>query len=664
MATSVDVSSLDPVEVQLLEHVSEGTWLDLAAGEPIDKAAMASWDAGRTIHAAVIRDILRGRLGGDPDPHGLRIRGARIAGRLDLESLSTNVNLELRECFLPDGLAVCGASLSILRLDGCRAEHSCGPAVAADRLSASLVALNGATVAGQGAGGAVSLSGARITRVECDGADFSNDCGPALFAEAVQVEQDMFLRAGFKASGAGEAGAVCLLAARLSRLECDGAELRNYSGPAIRADSAVIDQRLCLRNEFQALGAGDLGAVRLNGARIGLLLCDGAKFVNNSGPAFFALAMHVERGIFLRHGFEAEGAGMNGAMHMPGARMISLNCPGAKLRNCSGPALFAKAMQVEQDVLLSDGFEADGSGQDGSVCLVGARIGGQLNLISARLLNRDEHPGNVALNAARLAVAGDILGNSLTCCGEMRLDDADVAGSVHLEGAHLSDSAEWPLTCQRLKAHELVLLTAEPIEGADLRQAHIDLLRDDPTTWPRKLKLDGLSYGVLEPSGTGEQRQGWLARDADYRPQPYEQLASQYRQLGNDSEARNVLLAKQRRRRESLRRPIPKAWGYLQDFTVGYGYKPEIAALWLIALLAVGTLAFTLHHPPPIHSPHPAFTPVIYTLDLLLPVIDFGQQNEFSPQGARAWLAYGLIAAGWILATTIAAGITRVLRRQ
>ena len=75
-------------------------------------------------------------------------------------------------------------------------------------------------------------------------------------------------------------------------------------------------------------------------------------------------------------------------------------------------------------------------------------------------------------------------------------------------------------------------------------------------------------------------------------------------------------------------------------------------------------LAFTLHHPPPIHSSHPPFTPVIYTLDLLLPVIDFGQQNEFSPQGLQAWLAYGLIAAGWILATTIAAGITRALRRQ
>jgi hypothetical protein len=33
-------------------------------------------------------------------------------------------------------------------------------------------------------------------------------------------------------------------------------------------------------------------------------------------------------------------------------------------------------------------------------------------------------------------------------------------------------------------------------------------------------------------------------------------------------------------------------------------------------------------------------------------------------QRAQAWLAYGLIAAGWILAITIAAGITRALHRQ
>jgi hypothetical protein len=51
---------------------------------------------------------------------------------------------------------------------------------------------------------------------------------------------------------------------------------------------------------------------------------------------------------------------------------------------------------------------------------------------------------------------------------------------------------------------------------------------------------------------------------------------------------------------------------------------------------------------------------VIYTLDLLLPIIDLGQERAFQPVG---WLAYVLILAGWLLATTIAAGLTRSLRR-
>jgi hypothetical protein len=50
--------------------------------------------------------------------------------------------------------------------------------------------------------------------------------------------------------------------------------------------------------------------------------------------------------------------------------------------------------------------------------------------------------------------------------------------------------------------------------------------------------------------------------------------------------------------------------------------------------------------------------------DLLLPIIDFGQQNAFAPTGVYQWFSYLLIAAGWFLATTIAAGITRTLSRQ
>ena len=49
------------------------------------------------------------------------------------------------------------------------------------------------------------------------------------------------------------------------------------------------------------------------------------------------------------------------------------------------------------------------------------------------------------------------------------------------------------------------------------------------------------------------------------------------RASGEDADAREVLLAKQRRRRETL--PLAaKLWGYLQDWTVAYGYRPGRAA--------------------------------------------------------------------------------------
>jgi hypothetical protein len=103
----------------------------------------------------------------------------------------------------------------------------------------------------------------------------------------------------------------------------------------------------------------------------------------------------------------------------------------------------------------------------------------------------------------------------------------------------------------------------------------------------------------------------------------------------------------------------------LQDVTTGYGYRPGRAALWLIALVALGTLVFGVHPPAPLkNSAPPQFNPFFYTLDLLIPIATFGQQAAYGPTGPYQWLAYGLIAAGWLLATTILAGITRALSRN
>jgi hypothetical protein len=68
--------------------------------------------------------------------------------------------------------------------------------------------------------------------------------------------------------------------------------------------------------------------------------------------------------------------------------------------------------------------------------------------------------------------------------------------------------------------------------------------------------------------------------------------------------------------------------------------------------------------PPPGSSAAPHFNPVIYTLDLLLPVVNLGQKYTFNPGGAGKWFSHARIAAGWLLTTTIAAGVARVLTRN
>ena len=88
-----------------------------------------------------------------------------------------------------------------LRLEGCLLEHASGPAVAADRLVASLLVLRASTVVGHGAAGAVALRGARLGGLDCDRARLRNDSGPALRADSLRVEQDVFLTAW--AVGAG-----------------------------------------------------------------------------------------------------------------------------------------------------------------------------------------------------------------------------------------------------------------------------------------------------------------------------------------------------------------------------------------------------------------------------------------------------------------------------
>jgi hypothetical protein len=196
----------------------------------------------------------------------------------------------------------------------------------------------------------------------------------------------------------------------------------------------------------------------------------------------------------------------------------------------------------------------------------------------------------------------------------------------------------------------------------NLMGAKVGIIVDEAKSWPQVLDLDGLTYGDLAYL-PARQRLDWLNRSTGYSPQPYEELASYYRRLGHDEQARRVLLAKQRQRRRQ--RPWwARWWGWVQDVLAGYGYAPGRALLLLAGAFVVGWLLFRTRHPVPVGpGPHPGFNAALYTLDVLIPAPVLGQASDFDPQGVGLAVAAGLHILGWLLAITVIAAITRSFSR-
>ncbi len=348
----------------------------------------------------------------------------------------------------------------------------------------------------------------------------------------------------------------------------------------------------------------------------------------------------------------------------------------------TGHSIAADGMTVAQDV------EAELIESTGEISLRSARIGGRLSFRGSVLRNRQ---GRYALNAARVTVehtlylsAGwtsgyydgggtpptGVLTQPFVCEGGLRLDDGRFGNAVIADKADFQLSDNQQLSLRRVQTPELRFALDHPPTGrVSLAGARLGRITDTPKSWPGKgnIDLSGLSYTSLSSRDAVPlaRRIAWLA-DAtpEYNPGPYETLAQALRDSGEDSQAREVLLAKQRRRRETL--PVAgRVWGYAQEATVGYGYRPGRAALWMVLLWAFGAVYFAVHHmPAPVdQQAWPQWNPALLALDLLLPVIDLGQSAAWRLTGAEQWVATVITMLGWVLASTVATGASRMLRR-
>ncbi|MFF8970796.1 membrane-associated oxidoreductase [Streptomyces sp. NPDC014995] len=341
-------------------------------------------------------------------------------------------------------------------------------------------------------------------------------------------------------------------------------------------------------------------------------------------------------------------AQISGALYLDGAEITTTDP--------ADPVLQLNQVSIDDD-LCARGLRARGL-----IRLDGASVAGSIDLDDAELSN----PGAHVLDGESLDVGANFLGRRLRAHGRIDLRGARIPGRVDLLYATLAGPGDTALRASSCVIGELWLRGGPPVEGRlNLRRAEINQLHLEPEMLPGQVRLLDLTYTFLTPHEPAERRLPMLERDdGAFDPHAYEQLTAAYRNTGDDRAARLVQLAKLRRHRSTL--PwYGRLWGHLQDAAVGYGFRPLRAAVWLLSLLAAGSVAFALEHPRALKaSEAPDFDPVFYTLDLLLPVISFGQESAFAPSGWHQSLSYVLILTGWILATTVVAGVTRTVSRQ
>jgi hypothetical protein len=674
---SKSLSEVSPRERALADAVTSGLVVECSTLSP---EQLGTTDNPRyTIRAELLRKLVLGRDGARLDPLGVRLHGARITGTLDLTHVPAAVGLELRGCFFESAVLLVSARLPWLTLAG---SHL--PALDCDGLhvDGDVLLGEGFTATGEGDDGAVRLLGAHIRgQLNVNGARLTNETGPALVGDGLRVEGDVF-GGGFIATGAGELGVVRLPGAHIiGQLNLNGAELTNQAGPALIGDGLRVDGGLVLAEGFTATGHYERGAVRLPGAHLsGQLNVAGATLINRAGPALIGDHLDVTGGVFL-DGCSATGAGEDGVVRLPDAHITGeLNLEGATLTNPAGPALIGEHLRVDSD-MFAEGLTATGHSHDGAVRLADAHISGQLNLSHAKLTNQ----AGRALIGEHLRVDSDMFAEGLTATGHshdgaVRLADAHISGQLNLSHAKLTNPAGPVLDLEDAAIRHL-FLPAQVIcpQGA--------AKRTDCAGSTRQLTLSGLTYTSLHAVPWREWLHLITHHTRDYRPQPYQQLAAALRARGHEASAREVLIAQQQDlyHRGDLGGPLIKSAHWLWGALAGYGYRASraVLALLVVLMMAAGlgvaaghtplgaghyVTAHTSHTHDP-DSPCSLVEQIGVGIDRSVPlaparVSDRCELDTSSSLGqaftAATWLLQALV---WTLAALVIAGYWGVIRQ-
>lgn len=625
MITIKDLYPLLPSEVIILEKCQRGEKADLTLEDE------------KQVRAEFIRTLLLDKTI-KIDPHGVSIVGLQMGEKLDISFLSINFPLYFMNSQF---VAIDCMQLQciLLNFDGCSINSFLGDRIVC---TGNVSFNNSCKVEGEIRLNGVQIGGALIF----SGADLSNPGEDALNCDGADIKGDVFLDEGFKAKGE-----VRLLGAQIGgALTLASANLSNPNGDALCCDRVSVNGSFFLDHGFKSEGE-----IRLLGAYIGGTLAFGSAYLSNPGKdALSCYNAYIKGNVFLDNGFKAEGKVVLQSSDILG----NLELSDADLSNIGEDVLNCDGVDIRGDIIFNKNFKANGG-----ISIMSAQIGGDLKLSGANLSNH----GKNALSCHNANFKGNVfLNNSFNADGKVGLYNTQILGNLVLRKSDIS-----VLICQAVQIKSGLLVDSfTKIDIFDLTAGTANTLVGFAYFNAEKINLDGFEYKHVHGKIDLNRWFQNLPNKENFKPRPYKQLAKVLRDMGHIQDANQVMIKYHDIRPRNGK--IYNIFLWIYKLASEYGYKPIRTFIIMIVMwLAFGVVywfsasigVFSPTNPlifqqvqrnydinvsnvdlcsrrefnnlnnwtlnSKIEGEYTAFSPWLYSLDVILPLVDIQQEKDW-----------------------------------
>ena len=533
-------------------------------------------------------------------------------------------------------------------------------------------------------------------------------------------------------------------------ISCASGQL-DFNGSLLPENLALHD---CLIDGEVVLHDTRAETISLAGCKVGGLIGD---------------RLETRGSLFLRDGFVSEetirllGAKIGGDFDCRNGRFL-----------CPDTSLAINRMTVDAAVFLNESFVAMGK-----VSMEDCKIGAGLNCRAGSFNANDQSlslkfstiDGNVDFGVhkdkdsedrrAHCSFAGGVSLQSTKIEGDLIFTETrfNGTGNINLRNARIAGQLYWRQMSRAENedvegdagSNSPASTPGNTISELNLAGATCLTLNMDWESWtvPERVRLDHFTYeGFSElPSDWNAKRwKAWLERQPDhhltsrFRPHPYQQLAKVLDGSGYEEEARVIRIERREKQRLFARfheprpddlwgrslRGLANFWRWVQKIFIGHGYRPGVAVIWLLGLVAAGWGVYgyagragimTPTHPLifkeaiwqgdpastpagripqacrenwvyPAHgisgvcaasvaSEYSTFNALVYSLDTAIPVVNFRMEDDWAPRvvnwktGLHDWPGWWVriwewvqIGLGWAFSLLFVSAIGGVIRRD